>query len=447
MSRSSSPDTHVPLVAPPARPPGGHPSPPLAIEIVEDAAGFDALESDWDALLARSDASVFQSFEWLRTWWRHFGEGRAAARLHLVVMRDPRGLVAVAPLFVDSARALGVLPLRRLLFVGHRDSDYLDVVVERGRERECAELVAVQLAADSGLFDVMELEDTPERSRSGPLLRDALARQGWSTSRTLGECCPRTRLHASWDETLARFRPHTRHELKRRDRKLAAAHRVELEVVTDGPGVDAAMREFVEMHQARWTRDGYWGVFSDPRRSSFALDVAARLSRRGWLFLAFLRVEGRRCAVNYGFSFGDDLAIYLTGASHGAELARLSPGRVLHARCMEWAVGRGLEVYDLMRGGESYKRDAFDAVEIPNWTVVAYPRRPGLTALRHRFHALAGKVRRRAWREAHALAVAVRAGGLRPGALRVPLRRAARQGWADLMRALRRAPRDASRPS
>jgi CelD/BcsL family acetyltransferase involved in cellulose biosynthesis len=378
---------------------------------------------------------VFQSFEWQRTWWRHFGEGRPAARLHLVALRDPRGLVAVAPLYVDATRALGVLPLRRLLFVGHRDSDYLDLLVERGRERECTELVAAQLTADRERLDAIVLEDTPDRSRAAPLLGDALARRGWTTSRTPGECCPRTTLRATWEDTLAAFRRHTRHEIRRRSRGLAAGHRVELEVVTGGPAVAPGVNELVELHQARWVRDGSWGVFSDRRRAAFLVDVAGPLSRRRWLYLAFLRVDGRRAAASLGFTFGDALAVYFTGARHDPDLARFSPSRILHARSMEWAIGAGRTVYDFMRGGERYKRDAFDALDVPNWTLVAYPRRPALVRWRHRLHAAAGRARRRAWREAYALGVATRGGGA--AALGMHLARAARRIGADLRRALR----------
>jgi CelD/BcsL family acetyltransferase involved in cellulose biosynthesis len=415
------------------------------VDVVDDARGFDVLEQAWDALLARCDASVFQSFEWQRTWWRHFGEGRANARLHLVTVRDRRGLVAVAPLYLEGARAPGALRLRRMLLLGHRDADYLDVLAERGREGECARLVADRLAADRDGFDVLVLEDVPDRSAVAPQLRDALAGHGFRASRAVCERCPRTPLRPTWDETLAGFRRHVRHELRRHARQLAAEREVELEVVTGGAEVALALRELVEMHEARWARDGQAGALAERGQVAFQLDVAERLRRRGWLFLAFLRVDGRRCAASYGFAFQDALAIYLTAVRWDPALARHAPGRVLHARSMEWAVGAGLGAYDFMRGGERYKHDAFDAEEVPNWRVVAYPRALPLTRLRHRLHALCQTVRRRAWREGYALRRAAREDGWRSRQVRAHLVRAARRGWGDLLRVLRAA-RPARRP-
>jgi CelD/BcsL family acetyltransferase involved in cellulose biosynthesis len=435
MSFTASEDV---VVAPPleATAPGDHPAGRLAVGVVDDAAGFDALEREWDALLERSDASVFQSFEWQRTWWRHFGEGRRGARLHLVTLRAPDGLAAIAPLYVE--RVLGPLALRRLLFVGHRDSDYLDVLVARGREAQCAEALADHLSARPQPFDVAVLEETPDRSRIGALLCSAFVRRGWGTSRFVQERCPRTALAKTWEETIAGFDIANRREVRRRLRNMQKEHAVELEVVSPGDAVEPSMREFVDMHQERWARDGYWGVFSDRAQADFHCDVAERLARRGWLFLAFLRVDGRRCAVNYGFSFRSTASVYLTGARPvPPALARHSPGRSLHALGMQWAIAQGRTIYDFMRGAEPYKYE-LGAIDVPNWTVVAYPRHPRRSEAKHALHLFVAAVGRRARREAHALRVASRGGGWLSREVMTHAARATRRALADLQRILGR---------
>jgi CelD/BcsL family acetyltransferase involved in cellulose biosynthesis len=185
-------------------------------------------------------------------------------------------------------------------------------------------------------------------------------------------------------------------------RNIEKAYEVELELVPPGPHVHPAMREFIDMHQERWVRDGHMGVFADPRRATFHCEVADRLSHRGWLFLAFLRANAQRCAANYGFSFRGVLSTYLGGSREIGELWKYSPGRVLHAKSMEWAIDNGRTVYDFMRGREHYKYE-FDAVDVPNWSIVAYRRRPGLTAAKHRLDLSVTALRRRTQREVQAL--------------------------------------------
>jgi CelD/BcsL family acetyltransferase involved in cellulose biosynthesis len=420
------------------RDPRPGPEAELSMTVVEDSAGLDALEREWNGLLERSDASVFQTFEWQRTWWRHFGEHRRDARLHLVTVRGREGLVAVAPLFVERRRVLGVLRLRRLLFVGHQDSDYLDVLAERGREAECAERIAGHLSRSPLAFDVAVLEETPDRSVVGPLLHAALLRRGWASSRRVESPCPRTALERTWDATLARFTLEDRREIRRRLRNIQKEHRAQLEVVPPGAQVEPAMREFIEMHQERWARDAYWGAFAEQSQADFHCEVAERLSRRGWLFLGFLQVDGRRLSVNYGYAFRDAIAIYLTGSrTVDEQLGRLSPGRVVHAMCMQRAVEEGRAVYDFMRGAERYKYE-LGAVDVPNWTIVAYPRSGRALVATHRIHRLLAAARRRVRREALAVRVASRHGGWLSPAVREHLGRALRRAIGDARRVLSR---------
>jgi hypothetical protein len=78
------------------------------------------------------------------------------------------------------------------------------------------ELVAAHLAGAPGLLDLAILADTPDGSRTGALLHEALVRRGWTATRTVGELCPRTSLRGGWDETLATFQINHRREIRRR---------------------------------------------------------------------------------------------------------------------------------------------------------------------------------------------------------------------------------------
>ena len=60
----------------------------IKVTTITDPGGFDALESEWEALHAESTATVFQSYAWLRAWWRHFGEPFSTRELHLIEVRQ-----------------------------------------------------------------------------------------------------------------------------------------------------------------------------------------------------------------------------------------------------------------------------------------------------------------------------------------------------------------------
>ncbi len=125
----------------------------LAVVAVEDERGLDALEQEWGELLERSDATVFQTFEWQRTWWRHFGERRRDAALHVVTVRGPDGLAAIAPLYVERSRVLGAH--------GHQSANQIGGCLEVDHLELAAVALVHRLALGRGAFD-QHLELAPD---------------------------------------------------------------------------------------------------------------------------------------------------------------------------------------------------------------------------------------------------------------------------------------------
>src|SRR5258708_21359148 len=106
------------------------------LDVIENAADFGDLADAWNELLQDSAADcVFLTWEWLYTWWTHLSGGR---RLAIVTVRSGTILVAVAPFMLGRRRLAGLGSFPRLEFLGAGDvgSDYLDVIVRSGHERE-----------------------------------------------------------------------------------------------------------------------------------------------------------------------------------------------------------------------------------------------------------------------------------------------------------------------
>ena len=55
-------------------------SEPYVIEPVRDALGFARLRHEWGELLERSDAGLFNAWEWLYPWWQRIGSDREPYR-------------------------------------------------------------------------------------------------------------------------------------------------------------------------------------------------------------------------------------------------------------------------------------------------------------------------------------------------------------------------------
>ena len=117
---------------------------------------WQAGKTDWDALLARSDADpLFLSWEWLTRWWECYG-GRLACAPDVLAFYRRGTLVGLAPLYHRRVLRGGLVPALSVQVIGlsWRDpepliSEYLDVIAS-GAVRIETPLVRIALARNLG---------------------------------------------------------------------------------------------------------------------------------------------------------------------------------------------------------------------------------------------------------------------------------------------------------
>ncbi len=343
----------------------------MRVRVVDNVHEFDALASQWNALVECAGASVFQTHEWQSTWWRSFGNGRS---LHAVTLWDGQRLVGIAPLFLERVSLSPLTLLRKLRLVGSGHSDYLDVVVAPGYVEEAAMTIADHLCTFAG-WHVIDLEDVPGNSPAvGPIV-EAFLQRGCQTDREIHHQCYAVALPASSREYLAGFSAHSRKELLRRERRLFALG-CEIRTLAPDAPVDEAMEEFIDLHKRQWALKGQRsGAFPDERTEKFHHEIARSFKRRGWLNLSFLTFQERGVAANYTYVYGDKVYSYLSALELQTPLTKLSPGTMLDFCSIQRAIAIGLREYDFMRGAEQFKH-RFRANETLTWRYeIAAPHR------------------------------------------------------------------------
>jgi CelD/BcsL family acetyltransferase involved in cellulose biosynthesis len=353
-----------------------------AVDVVASISEFDSLEQAWGELLEEAEATPFQSFEWQRTWWKHFGESDTRSQLNIIAVRENERLVALAPFYIETLNRVGVIRLRRLTFIGRETTDYLDVITAKGYATECIPIIASFLATQSTLFDVVHLIDLPDRSKNHEILHQELQRMGFYGSHFVNEHCPRTTMQPSWCATLGALPAAKRSGLKRVQKKIESSFTPDLYVVNGSGHLREDFEEFIDLHQKRWNGSGQSGVFANVTTANFHREIARLFHEKHWLFLAFLRLDGKRVAANYGFIYRNQFFYYLSGIQIHGELAKYSLGKGLHLYSMAEVLKHGVKVYDFMRGTERYKYD-FGGVDENNWTILMYP--AGAIVAKHKF--------------------------------------------------------------
>lgn len=336
----------------------------LAVHVVATEAALDGLEAEWIELSQATAATVFQTWEWVRPWWRHFGRGR---RLHCLLFRDGALLVGIAPLFREPVRVAGITVARRLRFLGGYHSDYLEVIVRPGYEVAVFAALGAHLGATAGDWDVLDVEAVADTSPMLSLLPPVFERHGLAVHRHPAAVCPWLSLPGSWPEFLQALGPKNRANFRQHLKKLSELYRVEIEVYRDeGDHLERAVAEFKRIHEKRWRSLGYPAAVRD---AAFHLDYARRFARRRWLRFYFLKVDGLRVAVCLIFSYRGTMYYYLSHAHGPKEVMKYSPGFLLTCLTARDGIEEGMKVYDLLRGDEAFKYQQFRAVDAANWFI------------------------------------------------------------------------------
>src|SRR5439155_25456782 len=140
-------------------------------DIVRDYEAFVALEAEWNDAVDRARiAHPFLRHEWVRTWWDCFGSpstgfarsGQASRQLHIIVVRDDRQIIGIAPLMRESAIVYG-LPVRRLALLANDHTPRTDFVIA-GHPDETYRVIWSTLRQDIDQPDVLELPQLPKAS-------------------------------------------------------------------------------------------------------------------------------------------------------------------------------------------------------------------------------------------------------------------------------------------
>lgn len=152
-------------------------------------------------------------------------------------------------------------------------------------------------------------------------------------------------LPASFDDWLASIGKKERHETRRKRRRyeeqVGPARIARFE---DDP---ARLDEFVALHR---TSSGEKGSFMTEPMAAYFSDLMAI---PGWGIDALLTPAGGIAAA--GFSYHGDDGYYLYNSAFDRSFSEASPGVVLIASLIEFAIDEGLAVFDFLKGDEAYK--------------------------------------------------------------------------------------------
>ena len=332
------------------------------LQPINSTEALEALAPEWAELWAAdARATPFQSPEWLLPWWRTVGEGR----LDGAAFRDANGrLLGLLPLYIYTQPETG---RRDRLLLGAGTSDYLGALFRDGAETSAAVLAAAALRW---------LREGQGRQWDQTVLHQMRA-DSWLLEAADAGCWPRTPADscAPLSTSLAALPAKMRLNLNRYRRRAEAIAELRCEVARTPEDALKALEVLIALHTRRWQERGEAGVLDSAAVVRHHRMAVPLLQQAGLLRMTTLLLGEEPIAVLY--ILADRLATAQEqgrrwyGYIIGIDVARgdLSPGTLLLQGVLQHAAAEGVATFDMLRGGEQYKR-FWGAGSESTWTLV-----------------------------------------------------------------------------
>lgn len=297
----------------------------------------DSLASSWIKLRHLRWDHIFVLPCWLEVWWREFGSG---AEPYLCAVRQGETVIGIAPLLLKGEKTS---------FIGSADvCDYLDFVVEPGREQDFFDILIDNLRQKGiGRLDLNCLR--PESTAAANLVSIARNR-GYEVSWNQEDVSLELDLPATWEEYLEMLTAKQRHEVKRKLKRLQEVGDIDYCVVDDNEAVpyivDVFLRLFRDSREDKAT-------FMTAQVESFFRSVAKTMAEVGLLRLGILQFNASPAAAVMYFDYND--MVYLYNSGYDPQYSSLSVGLLSKVLCIKDSIQRGRKRFDFLKGNEMYK--------------------------------------------------------------------------------------------
>lgn len=319
----------------------------VKVDIATTPDVFDVLADEWNALLKRSVTDTpFSTLEWHRNWWAAYHPGD----LWVVTVRDDDGVLqGIMSAFIVEADGM-----RALHFVGCEDvTDYLDVLVDRDHQESVYVTIANALIANSASFDVIDLCNIPAESPTLAYFVEVLGNCGFSVETSVQEVCPVINLPENFPQYVKSIDKKQSKELVRKLRiAQAQGSSVSWYTVDESHDLDEEIDKFLTLMAASHPEKAEF--LQDEQHVAFFKSLVPDAFKAGWLQLNFLVITGEPVATYLNFDYNNRILVYNSGLNPDKG-AQLSPGIVLLGYNIQQAIEQGRDVFNFLRGNESYK--------------------------------------------------------------------------------------------
>lgn len=311
----------------------------------------------WNWLLPQTPrATFFHTFDWLETYWQHFGQGQ---KLRVLVVHSHGKPVGIVPLCVRTAR----YRVGRVRTLNFPLSDWGNWYSAIGPNQAAVMMLAMQHVRRSRRdWDMITLDwNGPvagDRGRPGRAMRVA----GLAARKEICRESSIVRFSGTWEEYLAARSAKVRHEVRRKLRRVLERNDVQFVRHRPAPAscgdgdprwdlFDMCQQVAAESWQAG-VDDG--NTLSSPPVRNFLRDAHSQAARLGMVDMNLLLVGGEPAAFAYNYHY--DGRLFGVRIGYAPRFRSLGVGIALLLRTIQDSFDRDDTLLDLGGGETPFKK-------------------------------------------------------------------------------------------
>ena len=338
------------------------------MQLITGADEFLSIGAAWDRLALGDPAStIFQSHTWLRLWWKYFS--RKSDRLAVMLFSVDGALIGAAPLFLRTWRVAGWPVQHQLRLIGSGElsgnsfgmflddgpSDYLNILALPGWSAVVVSMIERAILDGTVPCDRLELLNIPEGSPLRGLFRSDARAGEYAGSSTGADICPYLPAPAGKEEFLRSLSPGIRRKFSQLSRSLGTDGIFRIRSAASRPEAGKILEYLIGLHQRRWNRLGYPGLFAKPHFAEFFRDLCGELFDRGELWCRVTENDSGVFGARIAFRFNGIYFDYLSGFDDHSAMTKHRPGFALLSGMIDDAIAGGAREINFLRGDEAYK--------------------------------------------------------------------------------------------
>jgi len=300
-------------------------------------------EEAWNSLVSQSGTNtIFQTYQWHVAWWRALGTDK---KPFIVCLSGSDGLLAIAPLMVCHEPG-GKQILR---FIGDGRSDYLDFIYPKDRPELLDEIIGF-LKTRQDIWNHVDLKYVPASSPSCCSIPKASRNNGLYCVEAYSTACPALLLEGDADQVMKIV---NRKSLKRHRNYFLKKPGYRVKHFRNPAEAVGHMDRFFDQHIERWSVTDTPSLFVDPGNRAFYREVLATMAGTDWIVFTVVESGGSPLAFHFGFAYQERFVWYKP--SFDVSLSRQSPGEVLLAELLDYAIDSRFREFDFTVGDEPFK--------------------------------------------------------------------------------------------